>query len=223
MSFRRGLFFSADGGGNGGGSGGAPEPGTAPDVGAKSGSGTGNAPGTQPDKGTGQNNGMPPGAIVFASEAEYQKSLEEKLKERLDRERKKTEDATKKAADAATADAAKQNGEWQKLAEQREKELGESTKKLQELETVQEKATRYEGSLKKFLETQRAGLPEAITKLLDRLDVADQLEWLAANKDALAKKTPDGVPPTPPADGSADAKKLEEARSTFGRSARSWF
>jgi len=202
-----------------------------PDDGKGAGGGTGNDPGaTNPNSGEGSNNGNPPpgdgtskGAITFASEAEFQKALEEKLKERLERERKKAEEAAKKAADEAVAEAAKKNGEWEKVAQQREKEAAEALQKLQELEPVKEKAERYSQALGKLLETQRAGLLEAITKLLDKLDGADQLEWLAANKEAIGKTKLDGPPPTPTPDGSANGKQFEEAKREFSRKARNWF
>jgi len=194
------------------------------------GGGTGNDPGIQdPKLGEGSNNGNPPvdgsskGAITFASDAEFQKKVEEILKDRLEREKKKAEEAAKKAADEAVAEAAKKNGEWEKVAQQREKEAAEALKKLQELEPVQEKAERYSQTLSKLLETQRAGLPEAITKLLDKLDPVDQLEWLAVNKETLSKTKLDGPPPTPPPDGGANSKQLEEAKEEFARKVRNWF
>ena len=194
------------------------------------GGGTGNDPGTQdPKQGDGSNNGNPPadgspkGGPAFASEAEFQKKVDEILKDRLERERKKAEEAAKKAADEAVAEAAKKNGEWQKVAEQREKEIAEAQEKLQELDKAQEQIKRYGEALNKHLEVQRAGLPEAITKLLDKLDPVDQLEWLAANKEAISKTKLDGPPPTPPPDGGANGKQLEEAREEFARKTRNWF
>lgn len=194
------------------------------------GGGTGNVPGTQDSKqGDGSNNGSPPadgsskGAITFASEAEFQKALDEKLKERLEREKKKAEEAAKKAADEAVAEAAKKNGEWQKVAEQREKEIAEAQAKLHELDKAQEQIQRYGETLNKHLEAQRAGLPEAITKLLDKLDPVDQLEWLSANKEALSKTKLDGPPPTPPPDSGANGKQLEKAKEEFARKMRNWF
>ncbi len=94
---------------------------------------------------------------------------------------------------------------------------------MQELESVLEKAERYGGVLTKLLETQRAGLSEAITKLLDKLDPVDQLEWLAANKETISKTKQDGPPPTPPPDGGANSKQLEEAKEEFARKVRNWF
>ena len=194
------------------------------------GGGTGNDPGTQdPKQGEGSNNGSPPadnsqkGEVIFPSNAEFQKKVEEILKDRLEREKKKAEEAAKKAADEAMAEAAKKNGEWEKVAQQREKEAAEALKKLQELELIQEKAERYGQTLSKLLEAQRAGLPEAITKLLDKLDPVDQLDWLAANRETISKTKLDGPPLTPPPDGVANSKQLEEAKEEFARKVRNWF
>ncbi|MDI6769746.1 MAG: hypothetical protein QMD04_08725 [Anaerolineales bacterium] len=201
-----------------------------PDDGKGGDGGTGNDPGTQdPKPGEGSNNGnpladgSPKGGPSFASEADFQKKVDEILKDRLERERKKAEEAAKKAADEAVAEAAKKNGEWQKVAEQREKEIAEAREKLQELDKAQEQINRYSETLNKHLETQRAGLPEAITKLLDKLDPVDQLEWLAANKEAIGKTKLDGPPPSPSPDGGANGKQLEEAKEEFARRVRNWF
>lgn len=196
--------------------------------------GTGNDPGAAPTSAAG-NNGQPPDlkkdgkdpdagqpALVFQSEADFQKRVEEMLKERLEREKRKSEDAAKKAAADAAAEAARKNGEWQQLAEQREKDLAEATAKVSEYDQLQQQAKRYQESLKKSLEVQRSGLPESIIKLLDKLDPADQLEWLAANKESLLKKV-DGLPQSPPANGAGDQKALEEARKTFAGDVRRFF
>lgn len=216
-----GFWFDKDGGaGSGdGASGNPPAPGAGGDGTGNGTGGTGNVPG-----GAGPNNGTPPaGGITFASEADFQKKVDEMLKERLERERKKTEEATRKAAADAEAEAAKKNGEWQKVAEAKEKEIAENAKKLAELDAISGKATKFEGALKKQLETLRKDLPASITALLDKLDAAEQLEWLAVNRESLTKKGPDGVPPTPPPNGDGDGKATEEARKTFQRQSRSWF
>ncbi len=218
------VWFDKDGGaGGGGGSGnGAGTPPNADAGGAgngPAGGGTGNAPG-----GASPNNGTPPaGGIIFASEAEFQKKVDEMLKDRLEREKKKTEEATRKAAADAEAEAAKKNGEWQKVAEAKEREIAENAKKLAELDAISGKASKFETALQKQLENLRKDLPASITALLDKLDAAEQLEWLAANRESLTKKGPDGVPPTPPPNGDGDSKATEEARKTFQRQLRSWF
>jgi hypothetical protein len=181
--------------------------------------GTGNDPGNL----SGSNNGNLTGAITFASEAEFQKKVDELLKDRLDRQNKKAEETAKKAAADAAAEAAKKNGEWQVLAEQREKELKETAEKMESFEKTQQLAKRYEESLKKNLEVQRTGLPDPITALLDKLDVAEQLEWLAANKATMLKKTPDGITPTPLPDGSNNNEQTKAAKEKFSRETRSYF
>ncbi len=221
------VWFDKDGGAGGGagpgnGAGGnPPAPGAGGDAGT---GGTGNAPGGQGGNQPGSNNGTPPtGSITFASEAEFQKKVDEMLKDRLEREKKKAEEAAQKAAANAEAEAAKKNGEWQKVAEAKEREIAENAKKLAELDAISGKATKFETALQKQLETLRKDLPASITALLDKLDAAEQLEWLAANRESLTKKGPDGVPATPPADGGANEKATEEARKTFQRQSRSWF
>ncbi|PKN85438.1 MAG: hypothetical protein CVU46_11035 [Chloroflexi bacterium HGW-Chloroflexi-8] len=186
-------------------------------------SGTGNDPGKQTQQSDSNNGNPPAAAITFATEAEFQKKVDELLKDRLERESKKSEEAKKKAAADAAADAAKQNGEWEKVAKQREIELGDILKKVESFDSVQEQLKRYQDALTKNLETQRTGLPDPIIKLLDKLDVAEQLEWLAVNKEAVLKKSPDGVPPTPPANGSGTEQGLKEAKDKFSRDTRNFF
>jgi len=80
------------------------------------------------------------------------------------------------------ADAAKAQGEWQKVAEQHEA-------RVKDLEPFKERAERYETALKAHLETARKDLPAHITTLLDRLEPDEQLTWLAENGAALGGQT----------------------------------
>lgn len=176
--------------------------------------------GETPNSGTGAGNAQNPPAtpptpetITFRTPAELQAYIDNALKERLEREKKKTDKATAEAREQAEAEAAKKNGEWQKLAETRETKIKEQATQIETLTQVQEKAERYEKALKAHLDTQRAGLPAHVTLLLDKLDPAEQLEYIAANRAALLPaqppvtppggpgngKPPAGVPPTPPA------------------------
>lgn len=219
MLFRPVIYWSPEDGKGGGAASAGADASSSSGAGAQS-SGTGNDPGNQ----KGSNNGNPQaGAITFASEADFQKALDEKLKDRLERERKKSEEAAKKAADDAKAEAAKKNGEWQVLAEQREKELGDLQAKLSEFEPTQQRLQRYSEALQKNLEAQRTGLPDPIIKLLDKLDIAEQLEWLAANKEVILKKTPDGIGATPTASGNPSSDALKVEKDKFSKRARSFF
>lgn len=57
----------------------------------------------------------------------------------------------------------------------------------QAAEAKQMKATveKYQAALTGLLESQRDGMPESITTLLDKLDPVEQLEWLAKNRQAV--------------------------------------
>ena len=178
---------------------------------------TGDATGQATD---GQQNGQQNGgqgeqqqpAITFATEAEFQRKVDDLLKERLERERKKTEAAAQKAREEAAAEAAAKNGEWQQVAEQRGKRLAELEQQVTEFEALGTKASRFEAALRNQVEALRKDVPKHLLPLLDKLDVVEQMEWLAANRDQVAPAKPNGVPATPRAQGGLDAAQQEQAR-----------
>ena len=123
-----------------------------------------NRPGTQP---TGDATGTNGGAAfaTFATEADFQARVDTLLKERLERAERKAKDAADAAARKATEDAAKQQGEWQKLAEQYEPKA----KRADALET-------FVGDL---LATELSGVPDKFTPLIPAFDDPLRLlEWL---------------------------------------------
>jgi hypothetical protein len=65
--------------------------------------------------------------------------LEQIVKDRLERATVKAQEAERKATEKATTEAAAKQGDWQKLAEQREKEAGELKARLDALETASRK------------------------------------------------------------------------------------
>ena len=161
--------------------------------------------------GDGEQKQMAP-AIAFATEAEFQRKVEDLLKERLDREAKKADAKAQKAREEAQAEAAAKNGEWQQLAEQRAAKIAELETQTAALDAATTKAQRYEQALAKQVEALRKDVPKHLAPLLDKLDVVEQLEWLAANRDAIAPKQPNGVPASPRAQGGMDAAAQAEAR-----------
>lgn len=110
-----------------------------------------------------------------------QAELDAIVKDRLDRERKASETKAQREREAAEADALKEQSKFKELADQREKQLAD-------LEPFKDKAERYEAALKTHLDAERKSLPAHITALLDKLDVAEQLEWIASNREAIAKQ-----------------------------------
>lgn len=152
-----------------------------------------------------------------------QAELDAIVKDRLDRAQRTAEAKAQKDREATEAEALKEQSKFKELAEQREKQLAE-------LEPVKARAERYEAALKTHLDAERKSLPAHITGLLDKLDPADQLEWIAANREALGEpgeKPPaaKGTPPTPKPNGKVPthdemvaehSKRLQET-GLFGR------
>lgn len=137
-----------------------------------------------------------------------------------DRLKRATESADRKAAterQKAEERSAAEQGQFKELAEQRQTRIAE-------LEPFEAKATRYEAALGSLLDVQRKDLPKHITALLDKLDPAEQLEWIAANQDAL-KVAPAGttaVPGTPRPNGQAPSKedRVQHAAERMAQSGR---
>jgi CRISPR/Cas system CMR-associated protein Cmr5 small subunit len=156
--------------------------------------------------------------LTFESEKDLERYIEDALKDRLERANKKAEKLAQDAREQAEANAAAQNGEWQKLAETREGKIKELSAQVETIAGLQTTAERYEKALKAYLETQRTGLPAHVVVLLDKLDPVDQLEYIAKNREALSVNTNHAgghIPPTPPAGtpGQLTAEQMNQARN----------
>ncbi len=148
---------------------------------------------------------------------EQQEIFEKRWKERLEKEDRRREAAEAKARKDAEEEAARKNGEWQKLAETREAELKAANEQIAASAKVQERLERYEKALKTQLDAARKDLPKHVTDLLDKLDVAEQLEYIATNAEALKPQQPTldqqkRVPRTPTPDGGKQLSEAEEAK-----------
>lgn len=151
-----------------------------------------------------------------AEEAKFtQADIERIIAERLDRERKKAEEKAAKAQAEAEAKALAEQNQFKELAEKH-------AQRIAQLEAIEPKAQRYEAALVKLLEAQRKSIPEHVITLLDKLDVADQLEWIATNQAKIAP--PSGAPATPKATGSnTTPEDREQARNEMARRLQSVF
>jgi hypothetical protein len=136
------------------------------------------------------------------TEAELKDEVERRLKSQKSAIEAAQAKERKQQEDAALA----QQGEYQKLAEERQQRIGELERQIAESETVTSQRDRYKGTLAKFLAKEREGLPAHILKLLDRMDEADQLDYIAENADDLKPAAAEGsnangahVPPSPKA------------------------
>jgi len=114
-----------------------------------------------------------------------QAELEAIVKDRLERQKRASEAQAEKTRQDAEAKALAEQGEFKALAEQHAARIAELEQETEASKALAKERDRYQAALKKHLDSQRADLPPHITALLDRLDVADQLDWLADNRAAL--------------------------------------
>lgn len=139
------------------------------------------------------------------------KLREEAAKFRKRAEALEAEDA-KRAAETKAADELRlaEQQKWQELAQKRQDDL---TAVKTEADTLKAQSTRLAVALNGYLEKERAGVPEHIAALLDKLDVVDQLSYIASNREAWAAnpQRPAGVPPSPKA-GTPPTLTEEERR-----------
>lgn len=193
------FFRSPDGGGGGGA-------GNAPGNDDPENQGNPNSSGDGEDKG-GDGKGKDPNAGKVTFTPEQQTEVNRIIQERIERDRKAREKESQKAADDAEAQRLAEQNQFKELAEKRETKIKELEVQISELEPLKETVTKYEAALQKFLDAEKKDLPAHILTLLEKLDVVDQLEYIATNRESLKAKSKDGPPPTPK-DG--DAKTLSE-------------
>jgi hypothetical protein len=112
------------------------------------------------------------------------------------------------------ADALNENQDWQALADVNAKRAGELSARIAELEPVSAQADRYRGALETFLTAEKKDLPRHVLVLLEKLDLVDQVEYLAANREELLPKSAAaGVPASPePKERTLSEEDLERAR-----------
>ncbi len=109
------------------------------------------------------------------------------------------------------ADKAKADAEQAALVEQGKfKELAESaTKRALDLESKANRVDELEAALQSQVDALRKGLPDYVITLLDNLDVAAQLKYLAENRDKLIKPT--GAPEINGGGGKLKAPSITDA------------
>lgn len=157
---------------------------------------TGNAPG-------GEDSSENSGEKKFS-----QADLERLIDERLKRERKQADEKQKKAEEERTLKALEEQQQFRELADKHKARLDEIEP---ELET-------YKATLETLLAAEKELVPDHLLPLLETLNPAKQLEWIAANRDKLIPAEseesgkPRGVPKTPSrgnASGAGEERKRE--------------
>lgn len=130
------------------------------------------------------------GPVPYDRFAEVNKELTDLRKWRKEQEQAATERAKQDAAQE-TARLAEQ-GQYKQLAEQAQAQVAG-------LEPYKAQAERYAAALDAQLVQERKGVPDYVLPLLDALDPAAQLEYIAANREKFAPAAQGNgrIPPTP--------------------------
>lgn len=134
--------------------------------------------------------------------------------ERLERERKKTTEATEKQKRADDEKRLAEQNEFEALAEQRAARIAELEMSAQSAQVTAEKLTRYETVLQAYRDSQFATIPDHIKELLKDRPIDQQIDWLSKNGKSLSPVS--GVPATPTGTSgpmTADEKRRQSART----------
>jgi hypothetical protein len=141
-----------------------------------------------------------------------QADLDRIVAERLQRAQAKADSDAAKARREAEEAAAAEKGEYQKLAEQRAQRITALEAQVAEAGTVQQRADRLEAALTAHLTAQRKGIEDkGVLELLDKLDAADQLEWIAKHGATAAGGQRPGIPASPRPNGHRPEQKADLA------------
>ena len=147
-----------------------------------------------------------------------QADLDRIVKERLDREKKKSDEAAAKAKKDAEDAALAKNQEWEKLATQRQTEIDDIKKTVAELEPFKEQAEKYKTALNAQLTEIKKSLPKFVLQLIDKMDPVDAMKYITDNADELGAK-PETFSATPRHKEKKvkdeDAKAAEQASSSI--------
>lgn len=146
-------------------------------------------------------------------DAEYVKKLRAEAAAHRVRVRE-LEAAEQERTKAQQAEAEKRMAEQQKFQELAEKRAAERDDATKQAETLQERVTRQEEALQALYDGRKEAVPEMYRPLLEKLDLVERLEWIAANEDVLttAKAKPNGIPATPAARGKGELSPEERRR-----------
>jgi hypothetical protein len=175
---RRGLFFDKDGSGSGGK--------------------TDDSPEEKADKSDDSKAGDEKEKSKAQEKTFTQAELDQIVKDRLDRERKKHDAETEKARKSAEEEALTKNQEWQKLAEQRSKDLEAIAKEKADLEPFKEQADKYRKALDGQLAKVKEKLPKYLLPLIEKMDPVEAMDYITEHAEELGAKpltyseTPEG-------------------------------
>jgi molecular chaperone GrpE (heat shock protein) len=140
---------------------------------------------TKTDDATGKDQGGDKKGGDPNSKTFTQAEMDAVVEARLKREKEKAEKQAQKAREEAEAAALKSQGEFKTLAEKQAKQLAEYEPLAEQVKTAQANLERYTAALAQYRDAQFQKIPAPIKVLLEKMDVVDQLKWLADNAATL--------------------------------------
>lgn len=158
--------------------------------------------------------------VVFTPE--QQKHVDSIISDRLKRAKTSWEADSKaaqqKAQEKAEADRLKEQNEFKTLAEKQQARLDALEPQFK---TTSEQNERYKSALEKQLAKAKEGLSKPILTLLERMDVVEQMEWLAENAGQVELPKVKGPDPTPKPNGN-DQLNDEQRRAKAAQARNYW-
>jgi hypothetical protein len=138
-----------------------------------------------------------------------QSELDAIVKDRLERAERKAEDDRKKGEAAAEAARLAENSQYKELSEKQALEIVSLREQIEQLDTLTTERDRYMTALLEVAKREREGLPDPVVELLDRMDVSEQLDWIAKNRESLVgSNKPNRLQPLPRANGNLSRDEL---------------
>lgn len=166
------------------------------------------APDTGDEPGKKTEDGEP--FISFKTKDEFQKAIDDRLKERLARKDKEREEAEAKAKRDAEREALKQKEEFKTLSETQEKELGELRPTKERYDQLSEMVkAQIEAEVKDWPEDAKNLLPDEPTDVLSFMRAVERVRPVAA-KLKEQSEPPTGNLRGPKPSGPAGNKEAEE-------------
>lgn len=138
------------------------------------------------------------------------------ITERLERERKQAQKEADKAKKEAELVSLAEQQKFQELAQKRQERVLELEGQLTDQEALTAKLTKFEKALASYRDALLVNVEEKYKPLLKNMDVADQLEWLAAHATTPADPAQPPRPtfpsiPTPNSRGVTTEEKKAQA------------
>lgn len=151
-----------------------------------------------------------------------QADLDRIIAERLEREKRKGEEAAKQARESAESKALEEQAKWEQLAKKRADKIDELTAShataTEQLEAITARAEKAEKALQAQNESRMAEWPDLMKDAVRKMDPYELSDYIAAHAQELGKPSQTGIPGAPKPEGEGKLSLKEK----IARSRRTW-